>query len=214
MSEDKPQDPREYWKDFPEAPFSDSFKWVDEQGFEHLSTVRGWQFSALMTTIQRAESSIIDFGGKPIITIRPTAPAAPAPAPDKPAQIAMQEGNPQMAAQLQAQADAVPPAPNGQAWQTVDINEIRIEPKSDGMVSVEFWNPGRKYAEEYVKWKPENVLGLLKHVMTVPTNDDGSIKPSILSCKCRVYFTLGKEKTGPNAKPGSRWHDVAHVRPL
>lgn len=142
------------------------------------------------------------------------APEAPAPKPDKPAMIALEAGNKDLAAELQTQASAVPPAPGGQEWQTIDVSEIRIEPKSDGLVSVEFWNPGRKYAEEYVKWKPENILALLKHVMTVPTNDDGSIKPAILSCKCRVYFSLGKEKTGPNAKPGSRWHDVAHVRPL
>jgi len=140
-------------------------------------------------------------------------PAA-APQPDPAAKIALEAGNKQMAQELQVQAEAVPPAQNGQSWQTVDVNEIRIEPKADGLVSVEFWQTGRKYAEEYVKWKPENIKGLLKYVMTIPTNDDGTIKPAILSCPSRVYFTLGKEKTGPNAKPGSRWHDVAHVRPL
>jgi hypothetical protein len=139
---------------------------------------------------------------------------APAPQPDVAAKIALEAGNKVMAQELQAQSEAVPPAPNGQQWNTTDVNEIRIEPKSDGMVSVEFWQTGRKYAEEYVKWKPENILGLLKHVMTVPVNDDGTIKPAVVSCKCRVFYSLGKEKTGPNAKPGSRWHDVAHVRAI
>jgi hypothetical protein len=143
-----------------------------------------------------------------------TPPAASAPLPDPAARVAQQAGNNQMAQELQAQAEAVPPAPNGAAWNTVDVNEVRIEPKADGLVTVEFWNPGRQYAEEYVKWTPDNVLGLLKHVMTVPVNDDGTIRPAKLSCKCRVYYSLGKEKTGPKAKPGSRWHDVAHVRPL
>lgn len=144
----------------------------------------------------------------------PKAPQAPAPNPDPAARIALEAGNKNMAQEMQAEYETVPPAPNGTQWETVDITEIHIEPKADGMVSVEFWQTGRKYAEEYVKWKPENIKGLLKHIMTVPTNDDGSIKPSVLACKCRVYYTLGKEKTGPNAKPGSRWHDVAHVRSL
>ena len=207
----KKQDPREYWAGFPEAPFSDTFKWVDEQGYEHMTTIRGWQFQTMLSTIQRATSMIADFNGRPINN-RPQ--PAPAPFPDKAAAIAMEAGNKELAQQLQESAADVPAAPDGKEWNTTDADEVHIEPKSDGMVSVEFWRTGRKYAEEYLKWKPDSVKGLLKHIMTVPVNDDGSIKPAKLSCKCRVLYTLGKEKTGPNAKPGSRWHDVAHVRPL
>jgi len=65
QKEIKHPDPREYWQGFPEAPFSDSFKWIDTQGFEHLSTVRGWQFSTLLTTIQRATAHIAEIGGLP-----------------------------------------------------------------------------------------------------------------------------------------------------
>lgn len=170
-----------------------------------FATDWGYVMDEIRTFIKHAQEKGWKLEGEAL------APAT-APQPDPAARVALEAGNKAMAAELQAQGEAVPASQNGQAWQTVDVNEIRIEPKADGLVSVEFWQTGRKYAEEYVKWKPENVKGLLKHVMTVPVNDDGSLKPAVVGCHCRVYFTLGKEKTGPNAKPGSRWHDVAHVR--
>jgi len=64
--EQTPQDPKEYWQGFPEAPYSDSFKWTDEQGFEHLSTVRAWTGKNLLTGIDKMVSNIIDLKGKPI----------------------------------------------------------------------------------------------------------------------------------------------------
>ena len=201
---------KEYWAGFPEAPLSDTFKYIDVEGFEHMITVRGWEGAAFFGTIGIVKANILGQGGIAPATRNLT--PAPAPQPDPAAKIALEAGNKAMAQELQASYEAVPPAANGQPWQTVDVNEVRIEPKADGLVSVEFWNPGRQYAEEYVKWKPENVKGLLKHIMTVPTNDDGTLKPGKHSVNCRVYYSLGKEKTGPNAKPGSRWHDVAHVR--
>jgi hypothetical protein len=60
------QTPQEYWKDFPEAPFSTSFKWLDANGFEQLTTLRGWQFSSLFRTIGQAEEIITSNGGTPI----------------------------------------------------------------------------------------------------------------------------------------------------
>lgn len=62
----KPQDPREYWHDFPEAPFSDTFKWTDGNGFEHMTTIRGWSFQTMYTTIAKAEAFILESGAKPI----------------------------------------------------------------------------------------------------------------------------------------------------
>lgn len=58
--------PQEYWKDFPEAPFSDTFKWTDGNGFEHMTTIRGWQFSSMYQSIAKAETHILETGGKPV----------------------------------------------------------------------------------------------------------------------------------------------------
>lgn len=74
-NETKPE-PREYWQGFPEAPFSDSFKWTDAAGFEHLTTVRGWSLTALMHSIAKAEEAITAGEGKPINS-RPQVTPAP-----------------------------------------------------------------------------------------------------------------------------------------
>ena len=135
------------------------------------------------------------------------APAqAPPPAPNRAAAVARSEGNEPMARGIEQAAAAVPAPPAGKEWQMVDTQEIHITPQVDGLVKVEFWNPGRKWAEEYAKWKPDAVAGLLKHVTDADVN-----KAQKLACACRVYFLLGKEK---NNKPGEYWHDIYHVRPL
>ena len=144
----------------------------------------------------------------------PKAPPAPAPKPDAAAQIAREEGNLELASRLEAQRAEVPPPPTGKTWQTVDVSEIRVIPQPDGVTTlVEFWNPNRKYAEERVKWKSLSIIGLLKHVMTVPTNDDGTPKAAAFTAPCRVYYTLGKEYTKKD-QTIANYHDVAHVRPL
>lgn len=56
---------QEYWKGFPEAPFSDTFKWIDADGFEHMTTVRGWGDKSLNEGILKAKALIEYNGGKP-----------------------------------------------------------------------------------------------------------------------------------------------------
>lgn len=56
---------QEYWQGFPEAPFSDTFKWVDADGFEHMTTVRGWGDKSLSEGITKAKALIQYNGGKP-----------------------------------------------------------------------------------------------------------------------------------------------------
>lgn len=63
--EGKIEETKKYWEGFPEAPASDSFKWVDENGFEHLSTVRAWSFSVLLEMVDKATSNVLGIGGRP-----------------------------------------------------------------------------------------------------------------------------------------------------
>jgi hypothetical protein len=65
----------EYWKNFPEAPASDSVKWVDPQGFEHLSTVRAWSPEKLFKAIENLQVLVLGIGGKPSGQVKP-APVA------------------------------------------------------------------------------------------------------------------------------------------
>ena len=140
----------------------------------------------------------------------PKAPPAPAPKPDAAAEIAREEGNLELASMLAE----IPSPPAGKTWQMVDVQEVRVIPQPDGVTTlVEFWNPNRKYAEERVKWKSHSIIGLLKYVMTVPTNDDGTPKAAAFTAPCRVYYSLGKEYVKKD-QTLANYHDVAHVRPL
>jgi hypothetical protein len=65
---DKLQETKEYWAGFPEAPASDSFKWVDTQGFEHLTTIRAWTPSNLFSQMGKMQAAIIATDGKPVST--------------------------------------------------------------------------------------------------------------------------------------------------
>jgi hypothetical protein len=148
-----------------------------------------------------------------IKTEKPQPPQAPAPKPDVAAEI-VREADPFGADEMEAKLAAIPEPPEGKAWQTIDVQQIKVIPQPDGITTLaEFWNPDRQYAEERVKWKSAAVLGLLKHVMTVPVNDDGTPKASTLTCPSRVYFTLGKEYTKKSGEKAN-YHDVGAVRPL
>jgi hypothetical protein len=52
-----------YWQGFPEAPFSDTFKWIDSEGYEHMMTVRGWSGGKVIESVQKAEAKIAELGG-------------------------------------------------------------------------------------------------------------------------------------------------------
>ena len=67
---------RKYWEGFPEAPASDTFKWLDEDGFEHMTTVRAWTASSLVEMIGRAKEAIKTVGGKTIAPRIGQAPSA------------------------------------------------------------------------------------------------------------------------------------------
>ena len=56
----------EYWKDFPEAPASSTFKWLDTDGFEHMTTFRAYSGSTLMGVVDKFIAEIKDKGGKPL----------------------------------------------------------------------------------------------------------------------------------------------------
>jgi hypothetical protein len=203
-------DTREYWAGFPEAPCSDSFKWIDSTGYEHMLTIRAYSPQLLFRQIEKVVSGLADIGGKPIG--KPV--SAPAPKPDPAAKIAAEEGNYDMAAQLQAEADDIGLPPDGKEWHTSDCVFVKVLPQPDDKVTVEFYGNDKKqphndYASVKVnKWSVPNATGLMKYV----TSADMS-KAAEFTLSCRVYWTEGKEYTGTNGNKG-HYKDVAHVRPI
>lgn len=69
------QETKDYWSGFMEAPVSDSFKWVDPQGFEHLSTLRAWSPSNLISQFTKFQSALLAMDCKPISSQQKVTPA-------------------------------------------------------------------------------------------------------------------------------------------
>jgi len=65
MTEEVKQTNQDYWKGFPEAPTSDTFKWVDGAGFEHMTTIRAWSGKLLYEQVAGFVGIVLNTGGKP-----------------------------------------------------------------------------------------------------------------------------------------------------
>lgn len=199
---------QDYWKDFPEAPFSDTFKWIDSDGFEHMTTVRGWGDKSLSDGINKAKALIQYNGGKPVSN---RAQPAAAPQPDPAAKIALEEGNKQMAQEIQVQATAVPPSRKGVdvSYQIIDVDIVEVLPQPDGKTTLKFYGTSDKYPRVSVnKWKVEAANGLMKHV----TSEDMG-KAAKYTLKCRVYYTDGSSYQTTNGET-RHYKDVEHIRPV
>ena len=66
MTEEKKVTPQEYFAGFPEAPASDTFKWVDGLGIEHMTTIRAWDGSNLYQQVAKFVAKVTETGGKPV----------------------------------------------------------------------------------------------------------------------------------------------------
>ena len=73
---------REYWRGFPESPYSDTFKWVDADGYEHMMTFRGYSGTEVLGNEAIAKKVIAEQGGKPVNKVAP-APSNVVPARDE-----------------------------------------------------------------------------------------------------------------------------------
>jgi hypothetical protein len=134
--------------------------------------------------------------------------AAP-PAPPADVKIVMQEGNKELAKDLQKNYDDVGAPPAGKEWITFGASIVKILPQPDNKVTIEFYADGKKYPGVKVnKWKVESANGLMKHVTSEPMDKAAEYK-----LDCIVYYTEGAEFKLDNGKTG-RYKDVSHVRPL
>jgi hypothetical protein len=201
---------KDFWQGFPEAPFSDTFKWLDAEGYEHMLTIRGWEGGAMLKAVERAKEFIAAQGGKPVRS-RPA--DAPAPTPDPAVKIALEEGNKQMAAELQEAGLEIPPAPAGKQYQVSDIAFVKILPQPGDRINIEFYSDDRKTPHndfpsiKATKYDVGRAMGLLKHVTSADVT-----KPAEFMCRCKVYWTEGKEYKKADGGTG-HYRDIHHVRP-
>jgi hypothetical protein len=144
-------------------------------------------------------------------TVRPgaapvTTPAAPKA--DPAAQTAANAGNPQMAAAIQSQGEAVPPSKKGVPYKTLELDIFEVLPQPDNKTSIKFYGTGDDYARISVnKWSVENANALMKHVLSNDMSQAGRYTLPVV-----VYYTDGKAFTMKDGKTGN-YKDVEHVRP-
>ena len=142
----------------------------------------------------------------------PKAPPAPAPKPDPATQIAREEGNLELAAEIKAGTEAIPEPPKGKTWQTFDAVFVRYLPQPDGKCTIEFYgNQHKQPHDDYAfikasKWTWESVSGLMKHVTSHAPEEAGEF-----NLPCRVYYIEGKEYTTPSGVTG-HYKNICHVR--
>ncbi len=58
-------DTKEFWAGFPEAPCSDTLKWVDARGYSHMLTLRAYSPHLLLKQIGKTLDGIGEIGGFP-----------------------------------------------------------------------------------------------------------------------------------------------------
>lgn len=134
---------------------------------------------------------------------RPGAVSAPAKTPDPAAKIAADAGNKPLAAAIQAQGEAVSPAPGGKPWLTMEISRIVIKAEPGDVYTLECFAPGHKWPDLKVsKRKADVIAGMLKHITSAdPT------KPADYQVNAIAYYLEGKPKEN-----GGFWLDLYHLR--
>lgn len=71
---------QEHFAGFPEAPASDTFRWIDGFGIEHMTTIRAWSGSTLYEQSAKFINHVMETGGK-TAALQPAPKPAQAPAP-------------------------------------------------------------------------------------------------------------------------------------
>ena len=72
--------PQEYFAGYPEATASDTFKWIDKHGFEHMTTLRTWTHGGLKKIVDEFVNAQLADGAK---VERPIPPAPTAQVQDR-----------------------------------------------------------------------------------------------------------------------------------
>jgi hypothetical protein len=115
--------PQDYFQGFPEAPASDTFKWIDALGYEHMTTIRAWSGTILYNELSKFVAYLEETGAR-------TAALQPAPKP--------------------AQAPAPKPAIANASGTSFKISKIKVTPEiKDGAqrIMVELFQDGRQWAD-------------------------------------------------------------------
>jgi hypothetical protein len=115
--------PQDYFAGFAEAPASDTMKWIDGLGYEHMTTIRAWSGTILYNEVAKFVAKVQETGGR-------TAALQPAPKP--------------------AQSPAPAPATANASGTSLAISKIKVTPEvKDGAARtlVELFVEGHQWAD-------------------------------------------------------------------
>jgi hypothetical protein len=125
----------------------------------------------------------------------PATPAAPAPAGAK-------------AVPVPAPVTPAPAATPATGGGAVEVNKITVTPNAEGKTKIEFWKTGRKYAEVYQTWTPEQATAMFAKLDPSWTVDKFS-KPGTFEATFTVEFIYSTKLTAK----GNPYKDIVDLRP-
>jgi hypothetical protein len=176
--------PQDYFAGFPEAPASDTMKWIDALGFEHMTTVRAWSGTILYKEVAKFIATVQETGGR-------TAALQPAPKP------------------VQAPAPSTEPATANAAGTSLQIKKIKVTPEvKDGAsrILVELFMDGHQWADIKAYFNTgEQARAAFSPVTDLNFNEAGEY-----AIDCTADYRLSEKK---NSK-GSPYKNLVAVRAI
>ena len=190
---DQPQEKemtiQEHFAGFPEAPASDTFKWIDGVGIEHMTTIRAWSGGTVYTEVAKFVARVIESGGR-------TASLQTAP---KPAQVAT---TPQA-----APPPATAPAAANKTGTSMQIAKIKVTPEiKDGIqrIMVELFEPNHQWSDI----KAFYPTGEAAHVAFSGVTDLNFHEAGEYQINCIADYRLSEKR---NSK-GNQYKNLVSVR--
>jgi hypothetical protein len=174
---------QEHFAGFPEAPASDTFKWVDGVGIEHMTTIRAWSGGTVYSEVSKFIQNVIETGGR-------SAALQPAPKP------------------AQAPAPTESPATANAAGTSFKVSKIKVTPEiKDGAqrIMVEIFQEGHQWADI----KAFFTTGEQAHTAFSSVTDLNFNEPGEYQINCIADYRLSDKK---NSK-GNPYKNLVSVRP-
>lgn len=178
---------QEYFKGFPEAPASDTFKWIDATGIEHMTTIRAWTGKTLYTQTTEFINTLIEAGGK-------TAALPQAP-------------KPQQTSQAPAPAESQPATANA-AGTSLRIAKIKVTPEvKNGVqrIMVELFEPNHQWSDIKAFFS----TGEAAHTAFASVTDLNFHEAGEYQINCIADYRLSDKKSSK----GNPYKNLVSVRP-
>lgn len=190
---------QKYWEGFPEAPASDTFKWVDSHGFVHMTTIRAWAAASLLDFTAEFCGKVLEQGGKPLTDDKPVRPDAPTRS-EMPQTADGKKPYTEKPVPQSELPDDLPGASEGAGeYFKHDFDYFVVEPKPDNKATVKFYKDGLKWpvGAPINNWKAKSVQEALFRLGEIDVS-----KAQTVRVAGTQFYTYGNEYTKPDGTKG------------